>query len=305
MICLDGSGYSLALLPDAGACFTSLTYKSANILRQTSVEAVRSDPLNSACFPLIPYSNRIFDRSFLHDIRSYNLAPNWSGDRHAIHGEGWKLPWNVLEQSDQSCLLEVKGGVNWPWAYTARMLLQLSAEGLEMTLKIVNDCDDIVPVGLGFHPYFHRSVTTKLFFEAQTERAPIQDDIPPLKHLSSMHDFARPRLVETQSLDHCFGGWSGYAQIVQPDDNMTVTVTANGTKQPWCVVYIPENEDFFCFEPVSHANGALNAACPDDEGVTMLRPGQTVRFSMTISAEVNAAREDVYDAVSKPGASRV
>jgi len=46
-------------------------------------------------------------------------------------------------------------------------------------------------------------------------------------------------------------------------------------------VFTPADADFFCAEPASHAPDAINR--PDEQGMTMPAPGQTLVGSMTLS----------------------
>jgi len=45
------------------------------------------------------------------------------------------------------------------------------------------------------------------------------------------------------------------------------------------VIFTPENEEFFCVEPVSHSTDAVNAA-EQSAGMISLPPGETVTASV-------------------------
>jgi aldose 1-epimerase len=49
------------------------------------------------------------------------------------------------------------------------------------------------------------------------------------------------------------------------------------------VIYVPPGEDFFCVEPVSHANDGFNLMARGIEGtgVQVLEPGQTLAGNVT------------------------
>ena len=44
---------------------------------------------NAACYPLVPFSNRIANGRLVFDGQRFKLEPNWPGVRHPMHGEGW------------------------------------------------------------------------------------------------------------------------------------------------------------------------------------------------------------------------
>ena len=69
------------------------------------------------------------------------------------------------------------------------------------------------------------------------------------------------------ALDNCFDGWDGHAAIVWPERRLQVALEAS---QPFrhLVIYVPPGRDFFCVEPVSHANGLV--------GLSPVGPGATL-----------------------------
>ena len=48
------------------------------------------------------------------------------------------------------------------------------------------------------------------------------------------------------------------------------------------MIYIPPGQDYFCVEPVSHANDGFNLAARGvaGTGVRVLQPGETLRGSL-------------------------
>ena len=71
------------------------------------------------------------------------------------------------------------------------------------------------------------------------------------------------------ALDNCFEGWDGTAVLTWPDRRLTIE--ADSTFRH-AVVYTPLGESFFCVEPVSHMNDAINHS-----GMRVLDPGETLR----------------------------
>jgi aldose 1-epimerase len=80
-------------------------------------------------------------------------------------------------------------------------------------------------------------------------------------------DFSRPRKVDGTVLDNCFDGWDGRATVLWPARRLQLALEAS---QPFrhVVIYVPPSRDFFCVEPVSHANGRV--------GLSLLGPGATL-----------------------------
>jgi len=105
-----------------------------------------------ACFPLVPFGNRVRDNRFTFDGRDYTLKPNTSSDRHYLHGDGWQADWSVIEKSGNKLAMqfEHRSGT-MGYNYQARQIFSLSDEKLEITLEIKNMGAHTLPFGLGWH----------------------------------------------------------------------------------------------------------------------------------------------------------
>src|SRR4051794_12780414 len=92
----------LSLSPSIGGSISAFEWvdgdRSKPILREchTPLETV----LDAACFPLVPYVNRIRDGEFRFRGRDVRLAPNMAGDPSPLHGQGWLHPWQMEEASE-------------------------------------------------------------------------------------------------------------------------------------------------------------------------------------------------------------
>ena len=282
MLVLEGGGYEIAISPRNGAQLHRLTFESRPVLRTVSSD--NTDPLSASCFPLIPFSNRLLNGQFEIGGATRKVASNWDGDEHAIHGEGWLADWDVLHSNAASCLLGFAGGANWPWRYRGEQAIWASPSGVYLWLRITNLSDTEMPAGLGFHPYFERFDDTRLQFQADRIRAPIEAGLTPITGLEPDFDFSGGGSPSARFIDHCYGGWDGAASIQQPSRGLSIKVAALSSAK-WCVVYCPEREDFFCFEPVSHVNGALYDPDNKSNGLVWLKPNEEFSFGMRVSAE--------------------
>lgn len=248
-----------------------------------------ADPFQSACFPLAPYANRIRDAKFSFQGKHYCLKRNWDGDAHAIHGEGWRSEWFLREASASACQMSFVGGDNWPWPYSATQSVRISTDGVLFELGVSNDSDEPFPIGGGFHPYFPKYADTQLQFKTNGVLASTDLTRNHFETLPTDLLFEKPRSLETLDIDCCFAGWRSPALINQPGLGLEISVSTSAPSE-WCTVYIPANEDFFCFEPISHATGAFNQACDAKNGLYQLRPGETFQFDMKISARMRDVR---------------
>lgn len=275
-------GYEVEIDADRGGRVISATFEGVDVLRR-DVTSGPSSALEAACFPLVPYSNRIRRGQFTFEGKSHQLAPNWDGDEHVIHGEGWLKSWDVVEHDGSHAILRLTGGKGWPWPYECRQDITVGPSGIGLALTLRNTGATRMPAGLGFHPYFPRTATTRLQFSAQHVWPPFSDIAPAAQLPDSTNSFATLRPVSDCVLDHCFDGWPGTARITQADSGLDLTIRASGDASH-CVVYTPAHQPYFCFEPVTHGTGAFEADDMGEAGLKVLQPGETLHLAITISA---------------------
>lgn len=235
------------------------------------------DALDSSCYPLVPFSNRVRDGRFAFDGRDVHLKPNMAGQKHPLHGDGWRHPWQVADQGEFYVeLLYRHSPADWPWAYEARQRFDLDAEGLTVRLACRNLDEGPMPCGLGLHPYF--PCTAQTVIDAAVDWAwTIDDEVMPVERVpaSGRYDL-RHRHVCGQDLDNGFEGWAGEAEILWPEAGYCLTFTCPDATR--FQLYSPKEGGVFVAEPVTNANAALNRP-PEDwpaAGLAILRPGDEV-----------------------------
>ncbi|KDA01008.1 MAG: aldose 1-epimerase [Hyphomonas oceanitis] len=275
-------GYEVEIDAARGGRIVSASFEDVDVLRR-DVTSGASSALESACFPLVPYSNRIRRGQFVFEGEIHQLALNWDGDEHVIHGEGWQRAWDVVEQDTARAVLRLTGAEGWPWPYECLQEITVSKAGIGLSLTLRNTGQMPMPAGLGFHPYFPRTASTRLQFDAKRIWPPLGDTAPTPQAPDSTNSFATLRPVSDCVLDHCFDGWSGTARITQADTGLDLTIKANGAATH-CVVYTPANEPYFCFEPVTHCTGAFEADDQREAGLKVLQTGETLHLAITIGA---------------------
>jgi aldose 1-epimerase len=262
-----------------GGSILEFNWRDRLIFRPTPRSA-GTNPFALACFPMIPYANRIAHGRFDFGRRAVHLKRNWEGDPHPLHGQGWCSTWQVSAATASSVLLMFEGGADeWPWHYLAEQHLQLSQNLLSVRLSIENLARSPMPVMLGLHPYFCASDQAQL--QASTPRVWLADNASlPIEEVATPLDwsFERARLIAAVPLDHCFTHWNGTAVIRWPD----LRVDIRATNCRYLHVYAPSGGDFFCVEPLSAAVGALNR-----NEAAVVQPGE--RLEIQVSFAVGAA----------------
>jgi aldose 1-epimerase len=286
LVTLNRGSLTLTLTPACGGSVTRFIYYSAEgaeipLLRV--VEGLPTDPLACASFPLVPFVNRVRDGCFTFRGRKVTLSQNLPGDASPLHGQGWQAAWAVVSADESKAELVYRHAAGeWPWDYEARQLFRLEADGLVAELGCTNLSDLPMPCGLGHHPYFNCTGTTRLDAEVGWSWT-IDDKVLPVEQVPAEDRFdLRDRSICGQGLDHGFGGWSGRARITDPAWPFELELSSDAAR--YLHIYSPAQGGFFAAEPVSHANAALNA--PEDEwpalGLRVLAPGETMRLGMRL-----------------------
>ena len=159
-ITLTRGRLSLTLLPALGGAVGALRLGGLDLLRPAPPSPAH--PTDCACFPLVPFANRIAQGRFEFEGIVVQL-PAHPGEPHALHGDGWRAAWRCEQQDSVSATLAFHHpAAAWPWPYTARQHFALLEDGLAISLSLTNTGDSIMPAGLGLHPYFPRTPQSRL-----------------------------------------------------------------------------------------------------------------------------------------------
>ncbi|MGF1593491.1 MAG: aldose 1-epimerase [Kiloniellaceae bacterium] len=289
----DGRG-ECEVAPGQGGCLTAFRWRSEDGVIDWLRPAPASGgfaPNASACFPLVPYSNRIRDGRFHFAGRNLRLEPNFAPSRHTIHGHGWQLPWRVADQNpDRVRLVYAHDGSDWPAPYRAEQHFQLENGALTLEIALVNEGTAAMPAGLGLHPYFPRTPACRLTAGVTGMWVTDSEVMPTgLVTPAAGADPSAGLRPATAALDNCFTGFDGRATIDWPELGASLALECDPALA-FLVVYTPAGADYFCAEPVSHCTDAVNlAAHRGDTGLQVLEPGERlaarVRFLPRLAGE--------------------
>lgn len=238
-------------------------------------------PNQLACFPLVPWSNRMA-AGFSYGGQRYDIAPNRAGEPLPIHGEGWQHPWTVAFQSASQVLLMLERRAGAPFSYRAALEYALRGNALVVTLDVSNTGALALPFGLGLHPWMPRTPGTTLSAAARAVWMAGADKLPAhAQAIAPAWSFERERELPDGAIDNVFEGWDGKARIHWPDSGLHLEIAADAA---YYIVYAPAGADFFCFEPVDHVINAHNMeGGPARHGLTVLAPGQRLRRTFTFT----------------------
>lgn len=280
---LESGDWHARVLPEAGGLIAALTHAGIPILR--TMQEGSTQPLDAACFPMVPWCNRIADARFDWEGETITLVPNFRPEPHAIHGHGWLAAWTVAQAAADSCTLAYRhpaGAAGWPWAYEATQQIALSPEGCAMTLTLTNLDDRAMPAGLGFHPYFRRSAESCVRFSAGPI-CEVGSDMIPTGRMLSADSFgafgaSEGAALPAYQIDHCYTDWDSAAVVSDADGSIAIAATGAAHLH----LYAPQLPGILCLEPASHLPDALNR---DPASMHSLQPGASLTTTMMISTE--------------------
>jgi aldose 1-epimerase len=268
--------------PRVGGAVARLDYLGENgapipLLRR-AIAKESYQPTDLACWPLLPFSNRIKEARFVFDGKEHRLPPDPAASPHALHGVGWRSAWRIVAIKQDKCMIALDHAAdeNWPFSLGAWQRFALNEDGLTILTTIANRGETSMPYGLGQHPYIARPPGTRLFARVDgvwltdaavipTERAPIPPE----------WDLREGCILDNVSLDNCFDGLKGDVRVAWPDGGELAISGSDNLR--FLIIYNPPRENFVCVELVSHMPDAFNRAAREDEdtGFAVLRPLET------------------------------
>lgn len=280
ILTLQDSLTRLTVAPEIGASLVNWVRLSDSLplLRPSDEQALASaNPRKLACYPLVPWSNRIGGGGFDCPNGWLALQANTSHEALPIHGSAWQQPWQVIHQTEQAATLELHSQM--PFPYHARFEIALHEGQLSLDLHVTHQGEQPTWYGLGLHPYLPRTPATRL--QALARSVWLCDD----DKLSSEHitipadwDFNEQRALPQELVDNAFTDWNGQAYIVQPDHGYQLQ--CNTTDTNVYLLFCPTEQNFFCFEPVSHPVNAHHL--PGRPGLLLLHRDQTTRLRYSL-----------------------
>ncbi len=303
-VTLRNRHFQLTVLPEVGCHWWQLSLSAAGewheLLLPTPVQALTTGRGLRGSYVLAPWSNRVVDGRFEYAGETYTLRPNYP-DGTSIHGDVRLRPWQVEVEDDQ--LFEATLATaeaeefNFPFALGFRQRFRLAGERLSVEFEIENRDRRRAPVGVGYHPYFRRRLTSRdrdLYVRVPAGAMyPLEDCVPtgPAVRVDAARDLQVLGPLGDRELNDCLTELSEREfRLIYPGTGVEVRLTAS-EEFGHVVVYSPrgdkgEPSEFLAVEPVSHVTDGFNRLARGDEmtGVQELDPGEVWRteWSLTV-----------------------
>ncbi len=269
---------------------------------------------------LLPFANRIRgdpspDGKTITTIilgRKITLPANWSGsqpgaERHSIHGLMRKSHFedvvsrNGVENSAVSAKLHA-GNFDDHWFADTDVEVEatLSHDAFEMTVTAKNAGPGLVPIGIGWHPYFvlpggdRADVRLHIPSETRAIMNNYDDTFTTGQRMSvkaTPYDFSAPdgRPLGAQYLDDNYSNLLHNApdqtvsEIIDPAAKYGLRLITLSPKIRSIQVYAPPDKNFVAIEPQFNLPDPYNKNWGStDTGMVLLQPGESVSWRVRL-----------------------
>lgn len=283
---LAAAGYRVVIDPAHGASVLSADWTDTDG-REHAVLAPLETPeikLNAGCFVMAPFANRIEAGRFSFDGREVQLPLNNPAEGMASHGFSRGRTWRVeAVDAASATLVDEVSQDDIAYRYRVTERVEVSAEGIFIGLTVRNIGRAPLPFGIGLHPWFPRTAGVTLQFDAKGHYDRDARGLPfgalrgdPLFVAGDVP------LSGMERVDAAFVGWDREARIRRPEDGITITLRATGAFR-YLHVFVPEDREIFCAEPVSHLPDAINRPALEGQ-MQVLAPDEEMSGGMWLIA---------------------
>lgn len=168
---------------------------------------------------LFPWAGRVENRQYTFRKKKYKLVSEADGNPYTLHGLVRNQIFTPSKRTKNSVKLEFKlkssefKAKGYPFDATISIVYTLFKNGFSVSTTIVNDGEEALPFGLGFHPYFcldtdriddlYLEIPAKNLVEFDSNLKPTGKMIDIKK---SDFDYSESKLIGNQQIDNCFVG---------------------------------------------------------------------------------------------------
>jgi aldose 1-epimerase len=271
----------VTVVPSVGNTAVEMKVNGSNVFwfPSASIAEYKAKPVFSGNPFLAPWANRLDHAGFYANGKHYTLdkdIQNFRADGYGqpIHGLiQYSDKWQVvdLKADDKGAVVRSRLEfwrhpdymAHFPFAHTIEMTYRLTGGMLEVETVIENHAAELMPVSVGYHPYFKIYDAPRDNWTVQLpakESVALSPQLVPTGETKPLA-FASPLELAGVALDDVMTGLtrgeSGRAEFSVQGAKQKISVLY-GPKYPVAVVYAPPGRDFICFEPMSGPTNAFN-----------------------------------------------
>lgn len=288
-------GHGFDIVPEVAANVTEIRFSGRNILDgYTTPEELTAGKWGKSAI-LFPFPNRLRDGRYTWKGRDYVFPINNLATNNAIHGfvrhEVLQVERIELKKEMASITSRFHNdGKNpaYPFPFTFDATFAMTIQGrFIVSFSVTNEHHESIPVGLGWHPYFHlaeKADAHHLQLPA-CERVEIDDRMIPTGIRSPYSYFQDERWIGQTQLDTCFAvaGESTQTSTLCADGR-TLRIRASGKQFPFFQVFTPPARTSIAIEPMTCNVDAFH----NGDGLVELAPAQPWAVSFEIEYDDTA-----------------
>lgn len=165
---LQQGGYRMQAVPQLGGQVISLEKGGVEALNVPRSPEELVEKSTSYGLPILFPPNRIDGGKFTTPVRTYQLAINEPSRGNSLHGFLHTRPWQTVRAEEGSLQMEYTAGPEtdfyryYPHTFRAVLTYLLSEAGLHQEVRIENQGDEPMPIGLGFHSAFRVDAQSRI-----------------------------------------------------------------------------------------------------------------------------------------------
>lgn len=245
---------------------------------------------------LFPFANRLDGGRYYHLDQLYQLPVNEPERDNCLHGFLHhlrpKVETSLGGQSSEALLRYGYEGQmpGYPFPADIEMRFKLSDDGsLDVSMSVANRHSEIIPVGVGWHPYFKLGSTID---DLQLRLPPVQEVLVdhrmlPTGELRSYEHFKALQSIENTVLDTCFAITPNHDKVAsallwseREGCGIEVWQQVGDRGLNYIQVCTAPDRRSIAIEPVGCGLNAFNTG----EGLVMLEPGElyTAHFGVRL-----------------------
>ncbi|MBU1101258.1 MAG: aldose 1-epimerase [Bacteroidetes bacterium] len=236
---------------------------------------------------LLPFTNRLKNGNYSFEGKNYQLPINEEDLNNTLHGFFYKREFEIAEREvcEEYGKLILKTLYNselegYPFKFSAELSYEFSSEnGLILTTKIVNKCEELIPIGDGWHPYFtFGGKVDDLFLKVPKGVVNLLDSQNiPTGNQMPCERFIKSEKIEDYLLDTGLSletDNDALTEIYNPEENVTIILWQKTGHRlyNYLQVFIPPDRMSIAVEPMTCNANALN----NKDGLIILSPGEKI-----------------------------
>ena len=277
----NSSGDAFEVTPQYGACLLDLRFGGMSVLDGYKTPEDLIANKWSKNIILAPFPNRLANGTYTHLDKTYQFPLNNAATNNAIHGFCKDVPmtviatWHNENEGGLTCRWQDEGTHQaYPFRFTLEVTMILRGGAFEMKMGFKNDDTEVIPVGMGWHPYFimsNKSNETSLQMP-YCQRIIIDEKMLPTGKISRFTRFQTLKKIKKIVLDNGFKlsprGKIAETILQSERGKLTFWQEKGAGKWNFLQVFTPPHRKSIAIEPMTCNIDAFN----NNDGLTWLEP---------------------------------